>query len=184
MTPPLVPAIPSPPAGYGPLQADMDSWITTPMSFVASPTVLRAELHAATAWSAGSFTLAPMDTILEDPWGGWSATLTASQPAFSWLCPAGCSGLYEVSMTAWTTSPGATSTDQVQCVLYVDGSNYAQASAGWGVNGSASGSCAQVQVPLIGGADYLQMYVFSTAATTATGTAGQYTTMDIALVST
>lgn len=184
MPQPLVPMVPAPPAGYAPVQADVDSWITTPFSFLASPTVLRAELHAATTWNAAAFTLAPLDTILEDPWGGWSATLTASQPAFSWLCPAGCSGIYEVSLTAWTTSPGSTLTDQVQAVLFVDGSNYMQASAGWGVSGGQSGSCASVQVPLVGGVDYVQFEVYSTAATAAPATAGRYPTMDIAFIST
>jgi len=182
MAQPTAPPVPGIPAGYAPVPADFSLWVTQPFSFLASPTVLRAELHAATAWTAGSFTLAPMDTILEDPWGGWSAVLTGAQPAFSWLCPAGCSGWYEVSMTAMSSNPG-TATDQLQAVLFVDGANYAQASAGWGVNGHASGSCAQVQVPLLGGIDYLQMQVFSQAGTSNPATAGQYTTMDISWIS-
>lgn len=183
MPQPVVPAIPGIPAGYGPVQADMDAWVTTPFSYLASPAAFRGELHAATAWTAATFTLAPLDTIPEDAWGGWSATSTGSQPAFSWLCPAGCSGLYEVSLTAWTTSPGATSADQVQAVLFVDGANYMQASAGWGVNGGQSGSCASVQVPLVGGVDYVQFYVYSVAATAGPATAGRYPSMEIAWVS-
>ena len=183
MTAPVVPAIPAPPAGYAPVQADFTAWVTTPFSFLASPTVFRAELHAATSWGAGAFTLAPLDTIDEDPWSGWSATLTASQPAFSWLCPAGCSGLYEVTMTASSSNPGTT-TDQLQSVLYVNGVQAQQASVGWGVNGHESGTCGQVPVPLIGGVDYVQMFVFSTAATTAPATAGQYPMCEIAWLST
>lgn len=177
MTPPLVPMVPAPPAGYAPVAADMTAWITTPFSFLASTTVFRGELHAATSWGANSWTLAPLDTVLEDPWGGWNPVNS------SWLCPAGCSGLYEVTMTATSTSPGTT-TDQLSPTLWVDGVLYATASAGWGVNGHGSGSCGQVLLPLIGGVDYVQLWTFSTAATTAPGVAGQYPAMEIAWIST
>ena len=182
MAQPTVPPVPQIPAGYAPVQADITTWITTPFSYLASPAAFRGELHAATSWTAATMTLAPLDTVLEDAWGGWSATATGSQPAFSWLCPAGCSGTYEVSLTAWSSNP-ATVTDQLQAVLFLDGSNYQQASAGWGVNGHASGSCAVVQVPLIGGVDYLQMYVFSQVGTSAPATAGQYPAMEISWIS-
>lgn len=178
MPSPLVPAIPQIPAGWQPVQADLNLWVTTPFSFLASPTVFRGELHAATTWTAASATLAPLDTITEDPWGGWSSVLTANQPAFSWLCPAGCSGWYEVSLTASTSSPG-TSTDQLQGNVWVDGSSYWVASQGWGVNGHESGASGGVLVPLLGGVDYVQMKVFSTAGTAAPATAGQYPTMEI-----
>lgn len=166
------------------MQADFTAWATTPFSFLASPTVLRGELHAATSWATGSFSLISLDTILEDPWGGYSSVATGSQAAWSWLCPPGCSGLYEVTITASTTSP-ATTTDQVQAVLYVNGSIYWQASVGWGVNGHESGTCGQVLVPLVGGVDYVQPYLFAQAAsTTAPATAGQYPTCEIAWLST
>jgi hypothetical protein len=180
---PIVPAIPGIPAGYGPVQADMDAWITTPFSFLASPTVLRAEQHAAVALTAATFTLVPLDTIDEDPWGGWSATSTGSQPAHSWLCPAGCSGLYEVTMTAFTNNPGS-STDQVQAVLFVDGANYQQAGAGWGVNGHATAITATVQVPLVAGADYLQFFAYSTIGVNTPTTTGQFPTFEVAWIST
>lgn len=183
MTAPVVPAVPQVPAGWYPVQADFTAWVTTPFSFLASPVVFRGELHAATSWTAATATLAPLDTIDEDPWGGWSATSTGSQPAFSWLCPAGCSGLYEVTLTASTTNP-ASMTDQVQAILYLDGSAYMVGGEGWGVNGHESGVSGQVQVPLIGGVDYLQMYVYSTAGTSAPATAGQYPMMEIAWLST
>ena len=183
MPQPIVPAIPGIPAGYAPVQADMDAWVTTPFSFLASPAAFRGELHAATAWGAGAFTLAPLDTITEDAWGGWSATSTGSQPAFSWLAPAGCSGLYEVSLTAWATSPGASVTDQLQACLSVDGVLYAQASAGWGPPSATGGSCASVQVPLLGGVDYVQMLVYSAAASAGAATAGRFPSMEIAWVS-
>jgi hypothetical protein len=179
VTPPLVPPVPQVPAGWGPVQADMTLWVTTPFSFLASPAVFRGELHAATGWTASTATLAPLDAIDEDPWAGWSATATGSQAAHSWLCPAGCSGYYEVTLTASTSSPGTT-TDQLQGIVYVDGAAYAVAAQGWGVNGHESGVTGSAIVPLLGGVDYVQLYVYSTAATSAPATAGQYPTMEIA----
>ena len=176
MSPPVAPAIPSIPAGWAPLPADMTAWITTPFTFLASPAAFRGQLQGSESLSG--FTLAKLDTVIEDNWGGWSATATASQPAYSWLCPAGCDGWFDISLTAFSSNP-ATTTDQLQAVIYIDGSLYQQASAGWGVNGHDSGSTAAVQVPLIGGQDYVQMYIYSTASTTTPATAGQYPAMEI-----
>src|SRR6201999_4229553 len=110
-------------------------------------------------------------------YGGWSATATSSQAAYSWLTPPGCSGWYEITLNAFTTSPGNT-TDQLQALVYLNGAYYAQTSDSWGVNGHPSGSNGVVALPLLGGIDYVQMYIYSTSSTNTPATAGQYPTME------
>lgn len=176
-----VPSVPAFPAGYAPVAADFTTWVTDPFTYLATPTVFRGQLQASKAVS--TYTLMQLDTILEDPYGGWSATATGSQAAYSWLTPAGCSGWYEITLTAFTANPGST-TDQLQALVYLNGSYYAQTSDSWGVNGGASGSSGVVPLPLLGGVDYVQMYIYSTASVNTPATAGQYPAMEIAWLTT
>ena len=175
------PVIPVFPAGYAPVQADFATWVTDPFSFLTSKVMFRGQLQAAQSLSAGD-TLLHLDTIAEDPYSGWSATSTGAQPAWSWLCPAGCSGWYEITMSALTGSQSTAS--QTGALLYVNGSLYQQASSGWAVNGADGGSCGVVQVPLLAGTDYLQFYIRATTATSAPATAGQDPTAEVAWLST
>jgi hypothetical protein len=181
------PPIPVFPAGYGPVASDFNTWVQAPMTFLTSKVMFRAQLQGVQALTAATPTLAQFGAtagdILEDPYGGWSTTATGSQPAWSWLCPQGCTGWYEVTMTAFTANPG-TATDVVQAIVYVDGSDYLQTSAGWGVNGHATGSCGAAPVPLVGGADYLQGFIYSQAGVNTTATAGQLPTLEACWLST
>jgi hypothetical protein len=181
------PVVPVFPAGYGPVPNDFNTWVQGPFTFLAAKVMLRAELQAAQALTANASTLVQFGStggdILEDPYGGWSTTATGSQPAWSWLCPAGCTGWYEFTMTAFTANPGS-STDAVQAILYVDGAEYAVTSCIWGDNGHATGGCGAVTVPLIGGVDYVQGFIYSTAGVSTTATAGQLPTLEACWVST
>jgi len=174
MTAPVVPAVPSIPAGYAPVQADLTLWVTTPFAFLASPVVFRGELHGTPSWPA-AFDLVELDTILEDPWGGWSGT------TWTWTVPAGCAGWYEVTMTAASLSSGGTA-QQLPCELYLNGSRYSAASSSWAVDGHDAGSCGQALVPLTPG-DQLQFYVEPSYSTSPPGIAGQYPSMEIAWIS-
>lgn len=180
------PVTPVFPAGYAPLTSDFNTWVQAPLTFLTDKVVFRAELQASQALTAATFTIVHFGStagdILEDPYGGWSTTTTGSQAAYSWLCPAGCSGYYEVTLTAFTANPGS-STDVLQAALYVDGALYSQTSASWGVNGHATGSCGAVPVSLVGGIDYVSAYIYTTAGVNTTATAGQYPTMEIVWVS-
>jgi hypothetical protein len=181
-----VPPVPVFPAGYAPQPADFDAWIQQPFLFCTSKVMFRAQLATAQAFGAGTYTLLHFGTtygdILEDPYSGWSTAATTTQAAYSWLCPPGCSGWYEVQATAFTTNPG-TATDQVATGVYLDGSLYAQSSSTWGVNGHATGSCGGVMVYLTSGVDYVQTAVYSTASTSGPATAGQYPTTELAWIS-
>lgn len=178
MTLPVAPAVPQIPAGYAPLAADMTAWVTTPFQFLTDGVLFRAQMQGGQALTGGSPTQVNLDTILEDPYGGWSATATGSQAPHSWLCPAGCSGWYEVSLTGMAASQtGATTQVGAQC--WVDGALYEPASLGWGVSGHAGGASGAVQVPLLGGSDYVQMFILATTSVSTPTTAGQYPTMEI-----
>lgn len=171
----IVPAVPQIPAGWGPLPADFTTWVTTPFTFLASKVMFRAEMHAAVPLSASAFTIIPLDAILEDPYSGWSAG------AHQWNVPAGCGGYYEATLTAATVSQGAPPTS-VGAAVWVDGAQYAQVSLAPGVDGNTSSASGTVLLPLSAG-DYVQFYVFSTAAVNSSTTAGRYPAMELAWIS-
>jgi hypothetical protein len=175
------PVIPVFPAGYGPLVADFTTWITNPFTFLATKVMFRAALEGGQTLASGENLIA-YDTILEDPYGGWSATTTGSQPANSWLCPAGCNGWFEVTLTAFTANPGNSTTD-LEAVLYLDGTIWQETSGDWAVNGHAAGSCGSVPVPLLGGTDYIQGYIATTTASSVPATNGQYATIEVCWIS-
>jgi hypothetical protein len=185
--PATVPAVPEFTAGYGPLPADMDSWIQTPLSFCTVKTMFRGALQAAQNWTAATATLVQIGStagdILEDPFSGWSATATGSQPAYSWLCPQGCDGWYEITLTGYTTSPGNTTTN-IAPLIYLNGSQYLTTADSWAVDGHASGACGGGPVPLTGATDYVQFYLETATATTAPSQAGELPTMEIVWIST
>lgn len=175
MTAPVVPPVPAIPAGYAPVPADFTLWVTTPFSFLASTTVFRGELHGTPSWPA-AFSLVALDTVLEDPWGGWSGS------TFAWTCPAGCAGWYEVTMCALSGSSGGIA-QQLPCELYLNGTRYSAASGGWAVSGHNAGSCSPpVPIPLAPG-DAVQFWTEPSYATSPPGTAGQYPSMEIAWIS-
>lgn len=176
-----VPAVPGIPAGWSPVQADFDFWVTGPFSYLAQPAVLRVHRAAAQSLTGGVHNLLQYDTVDEDPYGGWSAVTTGSQPAYSWLCPAGVSGQFEATVTAFTGNQGA-STDVVVTILYLNGAQWSVASGDWAVNGGDSGSSGTVQVPLLPG-DYVQVYVFASASVSTPTTAGQLSALELAWVS-
>lgn len=175
--PGTAPAVPVFPAGYAPLPADFGTWVQAPFTFLTTKVMFRAEHHGVLALTPAGFTQVVYDTILEDPYGGWNSG------SGTWTCPAGCSGLYEVTMTAFSANPG-TATDVIQPVLYVDGNRYSQMAQGWGVNGHASGASGMTPAALVGGADSLAGYIFSEAGVNTTGTAGQYPTFEACWIST
>lgn len=177
-----VPPVPGIPAGWKPVQADLDLWVTSSFSFLAQMPVFRAQHQAAQALTGGAFNLQHMDTVLEDPYGGWSAVLTASQPAWSWLCPAGCGGTYEASLTAQAASQGAGTTNQLVTSLWLNGANWMYGSDDWAVASAPSGSSGPVQVPLVPG-DYVQFLVFPTQSVSTPTTAGELPAMELTWIS-
>lgn len=177
-----VPAVPGIPAGTFPVQADFTTWVTTPFTYLAQPVVFRGHRAAAQSLTGGAYQLIDLDTVDEDPYGGWSGVATGSQPAFSWLCPAGGAGWYEATLSVFSASQGGT-TDQILTTLWLNGSLWQYASDDWAPNAGDGGSNGAAQVPLLPG-DYVQFWAFATVSVSTPTTAGQLPAMELAWVST
>lgn len=176
-----VPAVPGIPAGTFPVVNDFTTWVTSPFAFCSTGTVFRGHRAAAQSMSGGFYNLMSLDTIDEDPFGGWSAVSTGSQPAFSWLCPVACPGYYEADLSGFTNSQGGTG-DVTVTSLWLNGSLWSVASGDWAPSSVDSGSNGTVQVPLVGG-DYVQMLVFTTVSVSTPTTAGQLPSMELSWLS-
>lgn len=181
LIPQPAPAIPQVPAGWRPSQADMDLWVTRPLSFLAQRANLRVQLTGGQSFTGGALNTIHFDTVLEDPYGGWSATVTGSQLAFSWLCPPGCAGWYEVTLRAFTGNQAST-TAQVIPALALNGTLWQYGGGAWAVSGGDTGAAGAVQVPLSPG-DYVQALILPSVSTTAPTTAGQLASMELTWVS-
>lgn len=175
------PPVPQIPAGWRPNQADFDLWVTRPLSFLAQPACFRAQLTTAESLSGGFLNLAQFNSVLEDPYGGWSATLTSQQAAWSWMCPAGCGGWYEATVSAFTTSQGGTAAT-IAPALFLNGTLWQYGSDAWAPSSGDAGSSGTVQVPLSPG-DWVQVFLFSTATVTAPAVASQYPSVELTWVS-
>lgn len=171
--PPLVPVFP---AGYGPTPTDMDNWIQSTLGFQTTGILFRAEQHTAQSIAASTFTIVSYDTIVEDPYGGWSNTSTGNQAAHSWLAP--FTGFYEVTITGCI----ATITTILESAVLQDGSVL------WELDLSPvgtffGGGCGHVVMSLDGGVDYIQGEIWSNVATSMQSTLGRYSSIEISYVS-
>jgi hypothetical protein len=163
------PTIPAFPAGYGPLPADMDGWIQSTLGFCTNLVVFRAERHAAEACTAG-FNTIEFDTVLEDPFSGWSTS------TYSWLAP--YTGWYEITVTAIVS----TSSIDVGPSVLVDGT-YRYQTAMVGTPAFPGGASAHYTVALTGSNDYVQGSTYTSATASLSATAGLYSSMEIVYIS-
>lgn len=167
-------AIPVFPAGYGPQVADLDTWIQNNFGWISTGALLRVQqtTGGGQALASGGNILA-FNSVLEDPWGGWSAGSNA------WFAPV--TGLYEITVTAMTVAAAIWVSAQVQ----VSGSAAIEGGADLCPSGTAGGGICSVVVPLVAGFDFVQGGVnVSASATTDTTSAARFPSMEIALVST
>ena len=178
-TAPIQPVIPFFPAGFKPLHTDFDGWIQAPLSFLTSKVLFRAELTNALSLTNNVAAVIPFNSILEDPLSGWQAG--SSQ----WLCPAGYSGLYSVTLTV-SSGPNA-SNPVIQARVGIDTSAFvytvdkAWVPGGGSVPGIASGA---VPVQLFGGQDAVQGIAFLIGANgDVSTTAGQRCEITICWIS-
>ena len=176
------PPVPQVPAGWKPVQADFDLWVTNSFSFLSQRASARLQLAGGQALTGGALNIVHFDTVLEDPYGGWSATATGSQAAWSWLCPAGCSGWYEITLGAFAASQGSGTANQLVAALILNGTLWQYGSDDWAVASAPSGSSGAVQVPLLAG-DYVQAAVMPTASVSTGTTAGELPSMELCWVS-
>jgi hypothetical protein len=171
-----VPAVPQVPAGWQPDPADFTTWVTNPFSYLAQPVVFRAHRAAAQALTGGVYNVLQLDTVDEDPYGGWNSGTHA------WTCPAGCAGWYEATLSSLTASQGAGTSNQNVAALALNGSLWSVGGGDWAPASAAGGTTGAVQVPLVPG-DYVQMWVFATQSVSTPATAGEYPSFELCWVS-
>lgn len=89
------PVVPQFPAGYAPVVGDFDTWWYQTASFLQNKIVARlAQTTATTSLpTSGAQTLITLDTALEDPYSGFSAS------THYWTPPTGYSAWYGVTAT-------------------------------------------------------------------------------------
>jgi hypothetical protein len=162
------------PDGYAPLAADFTGWAINPLGFAATGICFRAQQQTPQSTGApGAFTPMQYDTVLEDPFTGWSAA------NFWWVPP--YDGWYEV-LTGANIAATAGSPD-IEAALLLSGvrTELAQVPTYSGNMGACSG---QGWVYAAGGVDTIQGVIFSSATTTTDcSAASRYPWMEISLAS-
>jgi hypothetical protein len=184
---PNAPHIPAFQAGYAPFAADLTADITTPFSALCYSPLFRGEVQSAQSITATTNTVLQY-TSLEDPYGGWSSTATGSQPANSWLAPAGWSGWYEITIN--NRINGNATTQIIECMLFggtgAGAGTLEQEMAGNASPANASipgGASGPAWVYLTGGQDFVQGAIWTGLAATANTTVGQRCDIEVAWVS-
>ncbi len=171
--PPQLPShLPVFPAGYG-FGNDFDSMINAPLRYCAAGVVFRALLVSGQAIPGSSGTALAFDTILEDPFSGWSPVATGTQAANSWQPP--FDGTYRVSVSIDASATPVTvlvAGVRVTTAVFLP----VASAQGGGVTMGAGGTAMK---QLAGGADYIRGYAWgSSGFTTAVG-GGRETSMEI-----
>ncbi len=170
------PPVPQVPAGWGPVQADMDFWITNTFSFLAQMPVFRGHRAAAQSLTGGVYNIMQLDTVDEDPYRGWSSG------SHLWTCPAGCAGWYSATLSGFTASQGSGTGNQNVAVIALNGALWSVGPDDWAPASNPGGDNGSVQVPLVPG-DTVQMWVFANQSVSTPTTAGQLPAMELAWIS-
>jgi hypothetical protein len=119
------------------------------------------------------------DTILEDPFGGWSAAGTGTQAANSWQPP--FDGIYEITVSVNSAAGAVTNLVAGVGVTGAQFNPLGSTSATAGTSGGAQGS---IMKALAGGADYIRGYTWgSPGFSLATAGDPRDTSMEIVFVS-
>jgi hypothetical protein len=176
------PAIPVFSAGYGYLATGFDTLIQDTLGFGTTGILARLQQQAGGGQAIPSSTFTPLayDTMIEDPYGGWSAAGTAGQPADSWLAP--YSGQYVITMGYVIVSAAVI----LEAAISVSGLVYELAEVTCSSSSSIAGGAGASlgPVPMVGGQDWVQGVAWANAAvTTDTTSPGRYPWMEITCVS-
>ncbi len=146
------PALPQFPAGLGPQPSDFAGWVTDTLGFQTAGIIFRAEQTVQQAFASGgtSYTLA-YDTVLEDPYGGWTGTSPPPGfPDYAWIAP--YSGILEVEVFCSL----AAATANMQVSVLVSGATAYAATQAEQFSATLGGGSSFLRVPVLGGLDYIQ----------------------------
>lgn len=145
MTTWAAPSVPVFPAGYGPAQSDLDTWIYQTFGFLQTRVVFRAS-QTATATSlpdTGAAATIQFDTVAEDPYSGWDGS------THLWTPPEGYSGWYQATLLVRTV----TLADNVDLRPLLAGTYGYQLSCVMGASAYGAGASGTFIVYLVGGQD-------------------------------
>jgi hypothetical protein len=149
-TGPMTPAFE---AGYGPLPADFDGWVQTPLSDLTGKVVFRAERTGSLSLSTNTPALVTFDSILEDPYSGWSAG------SGSWTAP--WSGWYAIRFTASAVN---VSSGELRPMFIVAGTQDWVGGSSWTNASGLALACVDVPIAFIGGQDAATFRIYCAAA--------------------
>jgi hypothetical protein len=167
-------AIPNFTAGYAPAPSDFNGWVQAPFAFLTARTNVRVwQTGSGQTLTSGGYTVLALNTVLEDPYSGWSATATSSQAANSWLAP--YDGWYDVTVTVAVASAAV----HLEPALLLSGVTQYEVSAASTPSGQDGLVCATIRVPMIGGLDYIQPEAWCSAAVTTSTALGRNCALEI-----
>jgi hypothetical protein len=164
------PAVPQFATGYGYLPSDFDNLIQVPLTFLTTGIIFRAEQHAGQALTGGSNTVIQYNTILEDPYAGWSAT------AYTYTVP--YTGWYEITVTGTMTVTGT----PIEVLIKTPESTISGGAHPVLASYPGMASCSQT-LPLTGGEDTVQGVTLVSTSTNTNTVNGRYSTIEISFVS-
>jgi len=165
-------------AGMSTVPSDWDGWLLANFAAISQPALFRAVLTTGQSLSIG-FNQLHFNSILEDPYGGWSAVATGSQAAFSWLAP--WTGFYEVTVSPVIAAVAA----GLEASMLLSSSTRYELGASGTSSTVPGGICGSMIVPLNGGLDFVQGEAWVSAAVSlVSGVPSEYTSMEICFVST
>jgi hypothetical protein len=173
------PSVPDFIAGYAPQQSDFETLWTGPSTFFLDRVIARMQQQSSstTLPDSEAVTKILFDTVLEDPYDGWSAS------NHWWEAPAGYSGWYHVTYTLGVT--GITN-DDVILVLQLETTSATYSNIiDMPCAGTSSASVA-MYVYLVGGQDTVSAWAYvinATANVTTSETNGLYPSLEIVWVS-
>jgi hypothetical protein len=146
------------PAGFRPLHNDLDTWVRDPFTFLMNRPAMIVGQSASQSIPSSTITTLQLNTVGEDPYGGW--VTTGSAPNYRWVCPA--SGWYWVTLNVWLSA--GTGNQLLDAILNINGT-ISELNTPWLVTFDAAGGVCGGQLAYLTTGQYLQAQVFHSNAT-------------------
>jgi hypothetical protein len=165
------PAIPVFIAGFAPQTADMNALIQSPFQFCTDSVNFRCEQTSGQAVAASTLTVITFNSVLEDPYSGYSSGTGA------WTAP--FSGNYEVLLTVGYGTVNGTCASSI---LVSGTTQYTLNEIATPSTNQGYSTCSFI-VPMIGGLDFIQGQAFASASTNLSTAVGLRPSMEIKFIS-
>jgi hypothetical protein len=165
-------------AGYAPEPSDFDNWIQTPFSFLTERVVARIwQTGSGQSMVGGSYNALFLNTVLEDPYGGWSTVGSGSQVPYSYLVP--YDGWYNVTIIGAIAAVAA----HLEPCLTLSGVTLYEMGGGSTPASQVGVIAANIKIACIGGLDYIAPTLWCSANATTSVTPGRNSAIQITWIS-